>query len=155
MAEKMPSSVRLGSRPISSRIRWYSSEVRPCSATSCGVMRGSLGIIGRKCAPSARIDLGFSLIYPFGPRGGRGTGEDYECACGRRDATAPFDFSAETGSRAQRPFRHGDPLGLRPADISWGALELRQHFCEQGLGLDLAAHFVEQEAITDAGFGAG
>src|SRR5215208_489081 len=46
MAEKMPSSVNVGSRPISSRTRWYSSGVRPCWATSSGVMRGSLGIIG-------------------------------------------------------------------------------------------------------------
>ena len=42
IAEKMPSSVKLGSRPISSRMRWYSSGLRPCSATSAGVMGGSL-----------------------------------------------------------------------------------------------------------------
>ena len=44
IAEKMPSSVKLGSRPIRSRMRWYSSGLRPCSATSAGVMGGSLAI---------------------------------------------------------------------------------------------------------------
>src|SRR5229473_8652700 len=46
IAEKMPSSVRVGSRPISSRTRAYSSGVRPCSATSSGVIFGSLGTGG-------------------------------------------------------------------------------------------------------------
>src|SRR5260221_5970758 len=46
IAEKMPSSVIVGSRPMRSRIRRYSSGLRPCSATSSGVMRGSLGITG-------------------------------------------------------------------------------------------------------------
>ena len=39
IAEKMPSSVKVGSRPIRSRMRWYSSGFRPCAATSSGVMR--------------------------------------------------------------------------------------------------------------------
>src|SRR5690606_40082109 len=43
MAEKMPSSVKLGSRPIRSRMRWYSSGLRPWAATISGVMAGSLG----------------------------------------------------------------------------------------------------------------
>src|ERR1700681_2953150 len=47
MAEKMPSSVIDGSRPISLRMRSYSSGLRPCSATSSGVILGSLGIITR------------------------------------------------------------------------------------------------------------
>src|SRR5215471_14983819 len=42
IAEKMPSSVNVGVRPISLRMRWYSSGLRPCSATSSGVMLGSL-----------------------------------------------------------------------------------------------------------------
>ena len=41
IAEKMPSSVKLGVRPISLRMRWYSSGLSPCSATSSGVMLGS------------------------------------------------------------------------------------------------------------------
>src|ERR1700688_1682857 len=45
IAEKMPSSVMEGSRPISFRMRSYSSGLRPCSAMSCGVTLGSLGII--------------------------------------------------------------------------------------------------------------
>src|SRR5690606_27436744 len=38
IAEKMPSSVKVGSRPIKSRMRWYSSGFKPCEATSSGVM---------------------------------------------------------------------------------------------------------------------
>ena len=52
MAEKMPSSVIDGSRPISARIRSYSSGLRPCSATSSGVTLGSLGIITNPIALS-------------------------------------------------------------------------------------------------------
>src|SRR6185312_15998017 len=44
IAEKMPSSVSVGSRPISLRMRSYSSALRPCSATSSGVMGELLGI---------------------------------------------------------------------------------------------------------------
>src|SRR3954453_11022293 len=45
----MPSSVIVGSRPISCRIRSYSSGLRPCSATSSGVMVGSFGITSASC----------------------------------------------------------------------------------------------------------
>src|SRR5579885_1793850 len=41
MAEKMPSSVSVGVRPIRSRMRRYSSGVRPCSAASSGVTESS------------------------------------------------------------------------------------------------------------------
>src|SRR5580765_7383172 len=46
IAEKMPSSVIDGSRPINFRIRSYSSGLSPCAATSSGVTLGSLGIMG-------------------------------------------------------------------------------------------------------------
>src|SRR5208282_3935220 len=46
IAEKMPSSVKLGVRPMSFRMRAYSSGLRPCSAISSGVMAGSLEITG-------------------------------------------------------------------------------------------------------------
>src|SRR5665213_122926 len=39
IAEKMPSSVSVGSRPIRPRMRWYSSGLRPWAATTDGVMR--------------------------------------------------------------------------------------------------------------------
>src|SRR5882724_13324489 len=45
IAEKIPSSVMVGSRPISCKIRSYSSGLRPCSATSSGVILGSFGIM--------------------------------------------------------------------------------------------------------------
>src|SRR5271169_3105176 len=44
IAEKMPSSVKLGVRPMSLRMRAYSSGLRPCCATSSGVIGGSEGI---------------------------------------------------------------------------------------------------------------
>src|SRR6185312_13231123 len=43
MAEKMPSSTMVGSRPMIFSSRAYSSGARPCSATTCGVIFGSLG----------------------------------------------------------------------------------------------------------------
>src|SRR5690242_8323169 len=43
MAEKMPSSTRVGVRPMILSRRSYSSGANPCSATICGVMAGSLG----------------------------------------------------------------------------------------------------------------
>src|ERR1700730_9593221 len=46
MAEKIPGSVSVGSRPINSRTRAYSCGVSPCSATSSGVIFGSLGNAG-------------------------------------------------------------------------------------------------------------
>src|SRR5882757_7609774 len=45
IAEKMPSSVNVGTRPISFKMRSYSSGLRPCDATSSGVILGSLGIM--------------------------------------------------------------------------------------------------------------
>src|ERR1700750_1239564 len=42
IAEKMPSSVKVGTRPISFRIRSYSSGLSPWLATSSGVIWGSL-----------------------------------------------------------------------------------------------------------------
>ena len=41
IAEKMPSSVKLGTRPISFRMRSYSSGFSPWAATSSGVICGS------------------------------------------------------------------------------------------------------------------
>src|SRR3954451_17004782 len=75
IAEKMPSSVIVGSRPISCRIRSYSSGLRPCSATSSGVMVGSFGITsascrlremrdqpGKKPAPVGAADRAFNMV---------------------------------------------------------------------------------------------
>ncbi len=42
MAEKMPSSVKLGTRPMIARSRSYSSGFNPCAATSSGVISGSV-----------------------------------------------------------------------------------------------------------------
>src|SRR3954470_15300033 len=46
IAETMPSSVSVGSRPMRSRKRRYSSSLSPCSLTSSGVMGTSFAIIG-------------------------------------------------------------------------------------------------------------
>src|SRR3954468_25096693 len=53
IAEKMPSSVMVGVRPISARMRSYSSGLRPCSATTSGVICGSVGIIEEAAASEA------------------------------------------------------------------------------------------------------
>src|SRR6516165_7814773 len=44
MTEKMPSSVRLGARPMIFWIRSYSSALSPCSTTTSGVIAGSAPI---------------------------------------------------------------------------------------------------------------
>ncbi len=46
IAEKIPSSVKLGTRPISLRMRSYSSGFSPWLATSSGVIWGSFVIGG-------------------------------------------------------------------------------------------------------------
>src|SRR5712692_2176160 len=46
IAEKMPSSVKVGVRPISLRMRAYSSGLRPWAATSAGVMLGFVAALG-------------------------------------------------------------------------------------------------------------
>src|SRR5215469_3210425 len=59
IAEKMPSSVKVGTRPISLRMRSYSSGLRPWLATSSGVIFGSFlgsllcmgSLIGRSEGP--------------------------------------------------------------------------------------------------------
>ena len=51
IAEKMPSSVRLGARPMTRSMRAYSSALSPCSATSAGVI-GTSGIA--RTAPLTR-----------------------------------------------------------------------------------------------------
>src|SRR5271170_1110961 len=48
IAEKMPSSVKLGLRPMSFSRRAYSSGLRPCSAISSVVMAGSLDFTGKR-----------------------------------------------------------------------------------------------------------
>src|SRR5689334_15809218 len=58
----MPSSVMLGSRPIRSRMRWYSSGLRPCWATSSGVILGSFGITKR--FPSAEFPMVYTTAGP-------------------------------------------------------------------------------------------
>src|SRR6201991_1900343 len=47
IAEKIPSSVKLGTLPISFRMRSYSSGLRPCEATISGVILGSLDCMYR------------------------------------------------------------------------------------------------------------
>src|SRR5438270_1633169 len=44
IAEKMPSSVKLGVRPINFSMRAYSSGLRPWAATSAGVIAGVLEV---------------------------------------------------------------------------------------------------------------
>src|SRR3954447_25135184 len=41
ITEKIPSSVKFGSRPRTTRMRWYSSGVMPCFEIRAGVIAGS------------------------------------------------------------------------------------------------------------------
>src|SRR5579859_4964762 len=87
IAEKIPSSVKLGSRPISFRMRSYSSGFSPWAATSSGVIFGSLRSTGwpdgvgktltaRQFTPPQASDFRSShgvsgwLFEPFSPYGG-------------------------------------------------------------------------------------
>src|SRR5947209_7905957 len=49
IAEKMPSSVKVGVRPISARMRSYSSGFSPCEATRSGVISGSARVTRSPC----------------------------------------------------------------------------------------------------------
>src|ERR1700752_2993276 len=74
IAEKMPSSVKVGARPISWRMRWYSSGLRPCSATSSGVMFGSLRLT-EVLSDGSSSSLGAATEdRPAAPRRLRGAG---------------------------------------------------------------------------------
>src|SRR4051812_758258 len=64
IAEKMPSSVNVGTLPISFRMRSYSSGLRPWDATSSGVICGSLGIM--------MLDAGFRPLLRHIMHGGKG-----------------------------------------------------------------------------------
>src|ERR1700742_4301927 len=59
IAEKMPSSVKLGSRPISWRMRSYSSGFSPWAATSSGVILGSLLGMGAVVGTSEALEKAF------------------------------------------------------------------------------------------------
>src|SRR3979409_392277 len=69
IAAKMPSSVNVGARPISFRMRSYSSGLRPWEATSSGVILGSLGImllnadLSLLLGTSSRGEKGFSHVF--------------------------------------------------------------------------------------------
>src|SRR5262245_25370579 len=60
MAEKMPSSVKLGAREMSARMRSYSSGLRPWASTSAGVMVGCLTdfLLAMRNGPLSRPLLG-------------------------------------------------------------------------------------------------
>src|SRR6516164_8900632 len=59
IAEKIPSSVKLGTRPISFRMRSYSSGLSPWAATSSGVICGSFMCMRRSRARSGKVETGF------------------------------------------------------------------------------------------------
>src|SRR3984957_4791493 len=128
IAEKMPSSVNVGTRPMSSRMRAYSSGLSPCSATSSGVMAGSSGIM---------------VLLGLAARRGNVSG-----------GCVPASISIRSGSTAQRLFGERDPLRLDATDIFRSALELGQNLGEDRLRLVLPAGFVEQQAVTHTRFGA-
>src|SRR5262245_42539488 len=65
IAEKMPSSVSEGSRPTSARMRWYSSGLRPCAATSAGVIFARLAVFGRCLVERALALRAAGGFFPF------------------------------------------------------------------------------------------
>src|SRR5258705_2398623 len=68
IAEKIPSSVKLGTRPISLRMRSYSSGFSPWLATSSGVIWGSfMGSLNRRIGELRKGLLGriFALSTAF------------------------------------------------------------------------------------------
>src|ERR1700681_4086878 len=68
MAEKMPSSVKVGVRPMSLRMRSYSSGLRPWAATSAGVIFGSLAVPATTLgALVARLETPVALVATFAP----------------------------------------------------------------------------------------
>src|SRR5260370_18181714 len=66
IAEKMPSSVKVGVRPISLRMRAYSSGLRPWAATSAGVMVGVFAALGLAALGGA-LALRAVGFLPFRP----------------------------------------------------------------------------------------
>src|SRR3954453_6443012 len=90
MAEKMPSSVIEGSRPMRSSTRWYSSGLSPCAAISWGVVSGF------------PPPLGFPLgVVPAGPLTG----------------SASPDLAAGAPGRVLRPRAGG--LDVMDPRMSW------------------------------------
>src|SRR5436305_7663595 len=64
IAEKIPSSVKLGTRPISLRMRSYSSGFSPWLATSSGVIWGSFVVRGSFMGPFiGRSEAGEKAFY--------------------------------------------------------------------------------------------
>src|SRR5215204_5352348 len=59
IAEKIPSSVKLGTRPISFRMRSYSSGLSPWLATSSGVILGSLVCMGKLLGSPEGLEKAF------------------------------------------------------------------------------------------------
>src|SRR4051812_33287594 len=116
IAEKMPSSVKVGALPISFRMRAYSSGLRPWDATSSGVIWGSFGImlLGR-CRLLLKQDQGpgkgaFSVYFRRTRRVGKGASRAVptivlsECEDGmvgtRPDASASVRFAHPTQLRS-------------------------------------------------------
>src|SRR5580704_10961444 len=126
MAEKMPSSVNVGTRPMSLRMRSYSSGLSPCSATSSGVMAGSLRIM---------------VLLGLATRRGNVSG-----------GCVPASISIRYALTAQRLLGERDPRRLHAADIFRSALELGQNLGEDRLRLALPAGLVEQQPVTHTRF---
>src|SRR5882724_2830639 len=65
IAEKMPSSVKVGVRPMSFLMRSYSSGLRPWAATSAGVTRG---VLTGLCGLAGMSNGAFVLPFRRDPR---------------------------------------------------------------------------------------
>ncbi len=107
MTEKMPSSVKLGSRPRIFKSRWYSLGVSPCSATisgrdletalGFGIHARALGSLGaiQGVQMLALIAAEFGVVAPL----------RYVPIAPRPRAHRGICDAAMTGRKASRPLR--------------------------------------------------
>src|SRR5215470_11224007 len=135
----MPSSVKLGVREISARMRSYSSGLRPWASTSDGVTVGCLTgfLLAMRDGPS-RLLLGETR--------------------GRRKGLIHTIFWAAPllgCSGAQRPLGGRDPFGLRLAHVFGRAPHLREDIGKEAFGLGVAASSLQQQPKAHARFRAG
>src|SRR6185437_8369443 len=119
IAEKIPSSVKVGVRPSNLRMRSYSSGLRPCDATSSGVIGGSLRRVMLTGGPALEA-------CSLSPRAGRGSGGG---AMTQKRNPSPGTLRVPTSPRERGEVKdRGTTAGK---DDSRRPLQMRDEPCEQ------------------------
>src|SRR5262245_5480581 len=129
----MPSSVKLGVREISARMRSYSSGLRPWASTSAGVTVG--------CLTDFFAMSDEALRPPFRETRGRRKGLIH---------TIFWAGALFVRSGAQRPLGGRNPLGLCLAHIFGRAPHLGEDIGKEALGLGVAARPLQQQRVAHA-----